>query len=209
MACLYASRRLLTRQMSRGAAAIPTHLPHLQTTGGLLAGLVCDPVDPNAIDQRVVPRHDANVEFVELNIFGVQLKTEVGLVVGVDASARRRAGFGYDAIAGVLLLRTSVGRSAPNPGGALLSSAIALPLVPAWVPKTTKPTTRGRIRAQNVEATTGIEPVYAVLQTAPWPLGHVATDASAGCPARIRTSVNGSKVRCPTTRRRGIASSSR
>lgn len=28
-----------------------------------------------------------------------------------------------------------------------------------------------------VEATTGIEPVYAVLQTAPWPLGHVATDA--------------------------------
>ena len=28
-----------------------------------------------------------------------------------------------------------------------------------------------------MEATTGIEPVYAVLQTAPWPLGHVATDA--------------------------------
>ena len=26
---------------------------------------------------------------------------------------------------------------------------------------------------------------------------------TAGCPARIRTSVNGSKVRCPTTRRRG------
>ena len=25
-----------------------------------------------------------------------------------------------------------------------------------------------------VEATTGLEPVYAVLQTAPWPLGHVA-----------------------------------
>ena len=31
-------------------------------------------------------------------------------------------------------------------------------------------------RAKNVEATTGIEPVYAVLQTAPWPLGHVATE---------------------------------
>ena len=27
-----------------------------------------------------------------------------------------------------------------------------------------------------LEATTGIEPVYAVLQTAPWPLGHVATE---------------------------------
>jgi hypothetical protein len=49
----------------------------------------------------------------------------------------------------------------------------------------------------NVEATTGLEPVYAVLQTAPWPLGHVATDA--GCPARIRTSVHGSKVRCPAS----------
>ena len=41
----------------------------------------------------------------------------------------------------------------------------------------------------------------------PGPLGHVATRRSAGCPARIRTSVRGSKVRCPTTRRRGIASS--
>ena len=28
-----------------------------------------------------------------------------------------------------------------------------------------------------------------------------------GCPSRIRTSVHGSKVRCPTTRRRGSASS--
>jgi hypothetical protein len=37
----------------------------------------------------------------------------------------------------------------------------------------------------------------------PEPLGHVAPDYSPGCPARIRTSVNGSKVRCPTTRRRG------
>ena len=40
--------------------------------------------------------------------------------------------------------------------------------------------------------------------------GHSGTSPpmhTAGCPARIRTSVNGSKVRCPTTRRRGIASS--
>src|SRR6476469_10471971 len=28
----------------------------------------------------------------------------------------------------------------------------------------------------------------------------------AGCPSRIRTSVHGSKVRCPTTRRRGSGS---
>ena len=43
-------------------------------------------------------------------------------------------------------------------------------------------------------------------------LGHFATSppwsavpgtADAGCPSRIRTSVHGSKVRCPTTRRRG------
>ncbi len=42
------------------------------------------------------------------------------------------------------------------------------------------------------------------------PLRHVASSAgtdrrrcSVGCPSRIRTSVHGSKVRCPTTRRRG------
>ena len=42
------------------------------------------------------------------------------------------------------------------------------------------------------------------------PLHHVARDRTrlaaecvAGCPSRIRTSVHGSKVRCPTTRRRG------
>jgi hypothetical protein len=56
----------------------------------------------------------------------------------------------------------------------------------------------GPIVLRIVEATTGFEPVYAVLQTAPWPLGHVATDAP-GCPARIRTSVHGSKVRCPAS----------
>ena len=33
--------------------------------------------------------------------------------------------------------------------------------------ETANPAAEGRIRAQNVEATTGIEPVYAVLQTAP------------------------------------------
>ena len=50
-----------------------------------------------------------------------------------------------------------------------------------------------------MEATTGFEPVYTVLQTAPWPLGHVATSLEPGCPARIRTSVHGSKVRCPAS----------
>jgi hypothetical protein len=40
------------------------------------------------------------------------------------------------------------------------------PLLPALLPETTEPAPKGRIRAQNVEATTGIEPVYAVLQTA-------------------------------------------
>ena len=34
-------------------------------------------------------------------------------------------------------------------------------------------------------------------------LAGLAADCSAGCPSRIRTSVHGSKVRCPTTRRRG------
>lgn len=38
-------------------------------------------------------------------------------------------------------------------------------------------TERGVFVRRMMEATTGIEPVYAVLQTAPWPLGHVATDA--------------------------------
>ena len=43
-------------------------------------------------------------------------------------------------------------------------------------------------------------------------LNHSGTSppiCTAGCPARIRTSVNGSKVRCPTTRRRGIGRVSR
>src|SRR4029450_6191427 len=35
------------------------------------------------------------------------------------------------------------------------------------------------------------------------PTGCVARSRDAGCPSRIRTSVHGSKVRCPTTRRRG------
>ena len=66
----------------------------------------------------------------------------------------------------------------------------------------------GPNHAQIVEATTGIEPVYAVLQTAPWTTrARRHSFVSAGCPARIRTSVHGSKVRCPTTRRRGNTSS--
>lgn len=42
-----------------------------------------------------------------------------------------------------------------------------------------------------------------VLQTPP--LDHLGTSpcTCVGCPSRIRTSVHGSKVRCPTTRRRG------
>ena len=40
---------------------------------------------------------------------------------------------------------------------------------------------------------------------APWSAVPGTTDV--GCPSRIRTSVHGSKVRCPTTRRRGSASS--
>ncbi len=43
-----------------------------------------------------------------------------------------------------------------------------------------------------------------VLQTPP--LDHLGTSPQfrVGCPSRIRTSVHGFKVRCPTTRRRGI-----
>jgi hypothetical protein len=69
----------------------------------------------------------------------------------------------------------------------------------------------GLLGAQDVEATTGFEPVnrgFADLRVEP--LHHVALCGSpgrrpqvAGCPSRVRTSVHGFKVRCPTTRRRG------
>ena len=55
----------------------------------------------------------------------------------------------------------------------------------------------------DLEATAGFEPAnrgFADLRLGP--LGYVAP-CGAGCPSRIRTSVFGSKVRCPTAGRRG------
>src|SRR5450759_4565329 len=77
--------------------------------------------------------------------------------------------------------------------------------------------------AVKVEATSGFEPLnrgFADLplnhlgtsprmQTAPRavpPAGEPVLAQEIGCPSRIRTSPNGSKVRCPTTRRRGRGS---
>ena len=61
-----------------------------------------------------------------------------------------------------------------------------------------------------VEATIGFEPMnkgFADLRVRPLRhvagSGVVAGEGLVGCPSRIRTSANGSKVRCPTTRRRG------
>jgi hypothetical protein len=64
--------------------------------------------------------------------------------------------------------------------------------------------------SEGLEATTGFEPVnrgFADPRVEPLhhvaPTGCIARSRDAGCPSRIRTSVHGSKVRCPTTRRRG------
>jgi hypothetical protein len=68
---------------------------------------------------------------------------------------------------------------------------------------------RAKSVLEMMEATTGFEPVIEVLQTSALPLGYVALitagvpPAVSGCPSRIRTSVHGSKVRRPTTERRG------
>ena len=73
-----------------------------------------------------------------------------------------------------------------------------------------------RISRGEVEATSGFEPLNRGF--ADPPLNHLGTSPRAragqgsgvigltGCPSRIRTSPNGSKVRCPTTRRRGRGS---
>ena len=62
----------------------------------------------------------------------------------------------------------------------------------------------GGFNGGSVEATAGFEPANRGFADPPLrPLGYVAP-FSVGCPSRIRTSVHGFKVRCPTTRRRGI-----
>ena len=64
----------------------------------------------------------------------------------------------------------------------------------------------GGFNGGKLEATAGFEPANRGFADPPLrPLGYVAfaEPQRAGCPSRIRTSVHGSKVRCPTTRRRG------
>src|ERR1035437_6873314 len=75
---------------------------------------------------------------------------------------------------------------------------------------------------RKLEATSGIEPLNRGFADPPLnhlgtsprnrtggePVGNGYTLGSVGCPSRTRTSPNGSKVRCPTTRRRGRGSNS-
>jgi len=55
-----------------------------------------------------------------------------------------------------------------------------------------------------VEATTGLEPVYAVLQTAPWPLGHVAMLIALAAPRGFEPRFTDPKSAVLPARRRGI-----
>ncbi len=76
---------------------------------------------------------------------------------------------------------------------------------------------KGPSRCRSVEATIGFEPMNkGFADPRVRPLRHVAGSrpvgrlcCQVGCPSRIRTSANGSKVRCPTTRRRGSGAGSR
>ena len=99
---------------------------------------------------------------------------------------------------------------------------VAVPVAPAEraCPESTRPPQAGArevVAASGVEATIGFEPMnrgFADLRVeplhhvAPWRRTVPAGVCRFGCPSRIRTSANGSKVRCPTARRRGSGAGS-